>query len=81
MTARVDIDVATLDDALLLPVEAVWEEGGRHHCLVARRGRLDDREVEVGPSNKDYVAILAGLGEGESVSLAPRARRSGLFGR
>ena len=39
---------------------AVFEKDGRHVCYVVQRGRLREREVAVGSSNRDFAVIERG---------------------
>lgn len=71
MTAEVEIGVEAIPDAILLPIEAVFHRNGDHYCSVVENGKMQERRVKVGKSNNDYVAILAGLQEGQFVSLTP----------
>jgi HlyD family secretion protein len=68
MTARVDIEVEERESALYVPLEAVFEKGGRHVVFVAGR-RPQPREVVLGPSNQDFVVVETGLAPGERVLL------------
>ncbi len=78
MTARVEILVEQHQDALYVPIEAVFEREGRNVCYLARRGGLEAREVLLGPSNQDFVMIREGLRAGDRVSLRdPNAPPSG----
>jgi HlyD family secretion protein len=81
MTAQVHIEVETLPGALVVPVEAVYQEGGRYRCYLARGRGGVEREVQIGKSTEDYAVILAGLEEGDLVSLTPRRGRSWLWWR
>ena len=81
MTAQVRIDVETIPQALVVPVEAVYQEGGRSRCYLARGRGGAEREVRIGASNDDYAVVLAGLDEGDLVSLTPRKGRSWLWWR
>jgi HlyD family secretion protein len=76
MTAEVEIGVEQVRDALLVPIEAVFQQGGRSVCWVRDGGDLVEREVQLGSSNEDRVAILSGLRDGDVVSLLPRPDRS-----
>ena len=77
LTAEVQIEVARLEDALLLPITCVAEHGGKHYCMV----RLGDkwerqvREVQLGPSNESHVVIESGVDEGEVVAANPQRHR------
>jgi RND family efflux transporter MFP subunit len=69
MSARVELLVDRLEDALYVPLEAVFERGGKHYCYVVRRGSAKAREVLVGPSNDNHVVVEAGLEPGDRVLL------------
>ena len=69
MTARVEILVEQHQDALYVPIEAVFEREGRNVCYLARHGGLEARAVLLGPSNQDFVMIREGLRAGDRVSL------------
>ncbi len=80
MSARVEIEVERRQDALYLPLDAVFEREGR--TLVFLPGRHPrTREVVPGPSNADFVVIERGLTRGERVLLrdpeAPAPEGSG----
>jgi RND family efflux transporter MFP subunit len=70
MTARVDVLVDERKDVLLVPVAAVFEEGGAMVCR--RRGPFgtETRRVEVGETDEQWVEVRSGLREGDHVVLA-----------
>jgi HlyD family secretion protein len=68
MTARVEIEVEQRKKALYVPLEAVFEREGRSIVYLAGR-HPRPREVVLGPSNADFVVVLAGLSRGERVLL------------
>lgn len=74
MTAQVNILAAQLSDALIVPVQAVIQEGDQHHCYVAGSDGVQRRRVSVGENNDNFVQILDGLAEGEHVTLDARGR-------
>lgn len=68
MFATIFFDVEVAENAVTVPMEAVVVTGERN--LVFSRdeaGRLVPREVVLGPSAGDRIAILAGLSEGDRV--------------
>jgi HlyD family secretion protein len=73
MTAKVGIQVAALESAVQVPVQAVLEREDRHFCFVPDGdGHLEAREVELGPMNDSTVVIKKGLSPDEQVFLAPQ---------
>jgi HlyD family secretion protein len=73
MNAEVRIFVERQDDALQIPVQALYETKGRFFCLLKDGDRWETREVQVGSSNDSFMTLKSGLAEGESVVLNPRA--------
>jgi len=68
-SADVEIVLATRDDVLHVPTEAVLE-GRRLFVYDADAELLEQREVEVGVSNWQHSEITAGLDDGELVVLS-----------
>jgi HlyD family secretion protein len=71
MTARVEILAETVPNALVVPIEAVFNEDGKPVCYVRRGDRSDKRPVKCGKSNDHLVEIVEGLGDGEEVDASP----------
>ncbi len=70
MTATVEIVVARVDDALLVPADAVVRQGGRPQVtVVAADGSRAERPVTVGVGDGQRVEVVSGLAEGETVLL------------
>ena len=69
MSARVEIIAEVLEDTLLLPVEAVFNEGGKPFCCVLGSSGHEKRFLRTGASNDNYVQVLSGLEEGQKVCL------------
>lgn len=77
MTANVRFEVARVDDALLLPANAVRRRGEGATVLVPAGKRPPvERRIETGLSDGKHVEIVAGLSEGDTV-LAPELRAAG----
>ncbi len=73
MTIRADVIVGSRTNVLMIPVTAVFNhQGGRVVYVVGATG-TETRPVDLGESNDRMVEIVAGLREGERVSLAPPA--------
>ena len=71
MYADVELAAPSRGKVLTVPVSAVIHGGTRQSVLVEMaEGRFEPREVKLGVQGKDYVEILAGLGEGEKVVVA-----------
>lgn len=69
MTARVDVWLGERRDVLLIPVNAVFERRGVNVSHVASRLGVDTRPVQLGESDGTMVEVIAGLLEGDRVTL------------
>ncbi len=69
MSCNVEIMVERIDDALYVPVNAVFKNEGKDFCHVATGGGPESRPVKIGRSNDIYTEILEGLSPGEEVYL------------
>lgn len=69
MKCKVEISVEEVQDALHVPLDAVFEKDGKVVCHVLGAGPSQERVVKTGRSSSDYVEILEGLKEGEKVAL------------
>ena len=65
-----EITVGRVQDALAVPVQAVFAEGEGHYCYVpATDGRVKRRAVEIGRASDTMVVIERGLSDGDRVLL------------
>ncbi len=69
MSAKVEILVNKLTDVVYVPVQAVTPNDGKQICYVAGTFKPEQREVEVGDFNDEFIEIKRGLKEGERVLL------------
>jgi HlyD family secretion protein len=70
VTARVEILIDNVDDALAVPVQAVVTKQGRRFVFRGSGLNPEPVQVELGRSNDEYVEILKGLAQGDRVHLA-----------
>jgi membrane fusion protein (multidrug efflux system) len=68
MSARVSF-IRVLDDALLIPKDAVLEDADGHYVLVVEEGAARRRPVELGSAIEDRWHVRVGLDGAESVIL------------
>ena len=71
MTAKVEIIIQELKDVVSVPIQAVINKEGKKICYVVGPGGTEQREVETGAFNSDFVEIKKGLAKGEKVLLNP----------
>lgn len=69
MTANVSIPVASSENALSVPLAAVFTEQGERFVLVKSGGKFERRPVAIGVYDYDYAEVLSGLTAGEVVAL------------
>ena len=70
MGADVAIETRRKADVLVVPAGAIYEDGGRQYVEVVRGNGRVKTEVRVGISDGILTEILAGIAEGEEVSLS-----------
>lgn len=69
MTARVEIEVAALKSALVVPAQAVFEEDGQPYVVLLRGGRPERQNVHVAAVNESAAAVDSGIAAGDTVLL------------
>ena len=71
MTARAVVNIKGVDNALIIPVDALHQTSTRSFVYTSYDAETGSyggmREVTAGISNSEYVEILSGLSEGETV--------------
>jgi multidrug efflux pump subunit AcrA (membrane-fusion protein) len=75
LTAEARITVNEIYNALVLPVQAVFEYGGKTYAITYQDGKWGKIEVKTGASNDKEVVILEGLKEKDSVVLGAWTHR------
>jgi len=71
MTCRAEVLVEEHEDALYVPVQAVVRIGTETAVYVPTADGFEPRTVTVGLDNNRLIHVIAGLQEGERVSMAP----------
>lgn len=69
MRCRGDIKLGRVDDAVNVPVQAVFRKGPLAFVYVPEEGGFGQRKIDLGRSSEMLVEVLDGLEEGESVLL------------
>lgn len=65
--ARIDLMLDAMDDALLVPTQAVVPELNGHKVFVLRQGQVAEQPVEIGMRTASMVQIMKGLQAGDTV--------------
>jgi multidrug efflux pump subunit AcrA (membrane-fusion protein) len=66
-TARIAVD--RVPNAILVPLEAVFNKNGRSLVYVFARGKFEERGIEVGRRGNGQIIAMRGLKAGERVAL------------
>ena len=69
MTARSTILAGTIDNALCIPVAAVFIDNAEAHCFVENGFGFSKTSVVLGSQNETVIEIRKGLAEGERVAI------------
>lgn len=69
MSVVIEIIDEVIEDAINVPVEAVFEEEGEFFVYLVNEGRFSKKIVEIGKSTDKYVHIIKGLDAGDEVCL------------
>jgi len=72
LSAAADIELERVENALVLPREAVAVRDGVSLVEVLEGGRSEIRQVKTGPMNDREIVVESGLPEGATVSRSPR---------
>lgn len=71
MTAKITIPVVSADDALAVPLAAVFTEQAGRHVFVVDGDVFERRPVKIGVSDYKFAEVLSGLKPGDVVALEP----------
>jgi RND family efflux transporter MFP subunit len=70
MTVNMSVPIASADDAVSVPIGAIFKGEGNKKVVYVRSGETTEmREVKIGVTNIDYVQILGGVEVGEQIML------------
>lgn len=68
LTASLDVALDRLDNALVVPRDAIVMEGEHAFVKVQRGGRFERQDVTVGPMNTHEAVVTSGVQEGTTVA-------------
>jgi multidrug efflux pump subunit AcrA (membrane-fusion protein) len=69
MTVSCRIIVDRIDEAVYLPIEAVFNEGAEEYVFIKSGSGFRRKTIKTGISNNDFSVVEEGLNEGDRVSL------------
>src|SRR5579883_733202 len=70
MTVSARILVSTIPNVVSVPIEAVFDDGGKPVVDVESGSGFEKRAVKTAEKNDNFIRIISGVKEGESVSLS-----------
>lgn len=71
MSAEVEIIVDKIENALVVPTQAIFEREKRSFLYVVRDSKADLTEVKPGRSSWTYTEIISGIKEGDEIIINP----------
>jgi HlyD family secretion protein len=74
-SAEVRFDTGRVEDALVIPAEAMAMADGRRCCYVVGPAGLERRAITIGHATPEFLEVTDGLEEGEQVVLHPGRHR------
>ncbi len=77
MTAQVSIILDQSENALLVPAQTLVQTPQGYKVSVLNKGKIEQRDVEVGINNKINAEILSGLQEGDEIVLGDTSQGGG----
>lgn len=69
MTARVEIEVNAIPNALVVPSQAIFDAGDGPYVVVVRNGQPERQSIRLTSQGDSLAAVAGGLNAGESVLL------------
>lgn len=75
LTATADIHIATIENALLVPLSAVTTVGTTSTVTVVidDKGQTEKKQVTLGEQNQQYIVVIKGLEENDTVIVVDKA--------
>lgn len=68
---NVEITVKQKENVLRVPETAVFEKEGKNYVFTVKGGKAVLREITIGLEGEDFMEIISGLEQGETVILSP----------
>ena len=70
MTVNIVIPIGSANDAVSVPISAVFKGEGRNKVVYVRHGEsTEKRDVKIGVTNTDFAQVISGVTEGEEILL------------
>jgi len=69
MTARISVLADQVKNCLTIPIQAVFDEGGKKYCYKAAGSRFKKIQISVSRQNEDMAEIVSGIEKGDRITL------------
>ncbi len=70
MKGDASIEVSAVTEAVVIPVEALFNENGRNYVYLVENDKLKKQEIQVGATTETQVQVLSGVQAGQVVALS-----------
>jgi HlyD family secretion protein len=77
LSAALDVDLGTAENALLIPSQGVVTEGEHSYVWVKASSGFEKRNVKIGPRNDLETVVVSGLSEGDLIRRTARESAAG----
>lgn len=71
MTAVCEIEIDTIEDAIVIPIQSVITRNGQPQVFARRGATMEARNVSLGRMNDSHVQVLSGVDVEEEIALNP----------
>ncbi|MGB9911335.1 MAG: efflux RND transporter periplasmic adaptor subunit [Microgenomates group bacterium] len=72
MNGDVEIIIEEVDNALIIPSEAIIKKEGKNYVKVLEKGKIKEKEITTGLETEEEIEILSGLQEGDIIILSEK---------
>lgn len=72
MTADIVIEVGKKENVLMVPRRAIEKINGDRIVKVLKKGKTEDRKIQIGLEGGDYTEVVSGLAEGEEIIIGKK---------
>ena len=76
MTVSSTIILEKAEDVLAVPINAVTTKDNKNYVTLINDGETEEREVELGIADEDYVQIISGIDENDTVQITTTTTQS-----
>ena len=75
MSSNNEIILAKIENALLVPVGAVFKNNGSQYVFIKKQGEIVQQQIKTGPENDEFIVVEEGVQEGDIIYLTSPAEK------